>query len=370
MKDDVPTSKIKDMIHFSSKHTPKVNEYIKLTRASTYTVHGMKMNTFVEGTLSKDPNIQTFTQFNRTHATSTIQSIKQIEHSVGITISHPQNGSVEDVAPVKSRPWHKTFTVDLPYTTPTRFLENYSIDFHNHNRFTPSWSFFSTNKNNVPHSIMRIVLLTNNYLEMVYYYQFLLRKEYSYASDKFCTFILEKDRKTKYEFCIKESKNIQVKPSSLVALRIKVNNLEALKPSLNNSLHAVQHSNIEERTPLWQTMDPDGNNLIIEEHEPTLSHPFCFQHDSIKPRKSIEFQDEESPANLSFQTVDSGFSEQSLSTSNSPIGSVLKKDHKRSLGKKLARMASDMKESQTFGSTVYIPTKDVTGIKFHRITFV
>ena len=370
MKDDVPVSKIKDMIRFSSKHTPKINEYIKLTRASNYTVQGKKMNKFVDETLSKKQDTQTFTQFTKSHERFE-NSAKQVEHSISICVSHPHTNSAQDVSPLKSRPWHKTFSTDLPYTTPNRFLETYSAEFHNHNRFTPSWAFFTTSRRKVHQSIMRFVLITNNFLETVYFYQFILRQEYSYASDKFCTFILESDDKTQYEFCIKEATNLEVKPSSLVGLRIKVKNLEGLKPFLNNELHAVQHSSLEERTPLWQTMDPDGNNLILEEYEPTLDHPFSFQEDTFKHRKSTEISEDEETVNLSFHTVDSGFSEQSSSTSNSPLQSVTKYELKTSDKRKLEAILSNTSESQKIGHTCMVQSKTVSGsVAFHRITYV
>ena len=357
------------MIHFSSRHTPKIHEYIKLTRASNYTVQGIKMNNFVDESLSKQQETQTFTQFTKPHENCN-NTTKQVEHSISICVSHPQTNSVGDVPPLKSRPWHKTFSTELPYTTPNRFLETYSAEFYNHNRFTPSWAFFSTNKRKVHQSIMRFILVTNNFLETVYFYQFLLRQEYSYASDKFCTFVLESDDKTQYEFCIKEATDLEVKPSSLVGLRIKVKNLEGLKPFLNNQLHAVQHSNLEERTPLWQTMDPDGNNLILEEYEPTLEHPFSFQEETFKHRKSTEMSDED-PVNLSFHTVDSGFSEPSISASNSPMQFVTKPEHKRSEKRKLEKILSNTSESQKLCHTCIIPSKTVSGgVAYHRITYV
>ncbi|KAI6654532.1 hypothetical protein LOD99_928 [Oopsacas minuta] len=365
MKDDVPVSKIKDMIEFSSKYAPKIKDYIKLTRAANYTVQGIKMNNFVDETLSKDQDTQTFTQFT---SNGLYSSAKQVEHSISISVSHPQKYQSEVIAPLKSRPWHKTFSTDLPFTTPNEFLEYYPVDFYNHNRFTPSWAFYSTSRRKVPQNIMRFVLITNNFLETVYFYQFLLRQEYSYASDKFCTFILEGDDKTQYEFCIKESKSINVKPSSMIGLRIRVKNLEGLKPFLNNKLQAVQHSNLEERTPLWQTMDPDGNNLILEEYEPTLNHPFCFQENSFK--KSNEVCEDEDPVNLSFHTVDSGFSEPSISTSDSPIQS-LKSEQKRCEKRKIEKMMSNVIDSQRIGRTSMIPSKTSSGnVAYYRVTYV
>lgn len=366
MKDDVPVSKIKDMIQFTSKYTPKINDYIKLTRASNYTVQGIKMNNFVDESLSKEQDTHTFTQFAKSNC---YNSAKQVEHSISICVSHPQRNQSEEIVPLKSRPWHKTFSTDLPYTTPDKFLEYYPVDFYNHNRFTPSWAFYSTNKRKVPQSIMRFVLITNNFLETVYFYQFILRQEYSYASDKFCTFILESDGKSQYEFCIKESTSLNVKPSSMMGLRIKVRNLDGLKASLNNKLHAVQHSSLDERTPLWQTMDPDGNNLILEEYEPTLDHPFCFQESSYK--KSIEVFEDEDPVNLSFHTVDSGFSEPSISTSNSPLQSFNKSEHKKSEKRKIEKKISNTFDSHRIGHTSTIPSKTTSGsVAYHRITFV
>lgn len=354
---------INEVVKYASKHANKMNEYISITDSNSYMVHGEKLTKYVKRKLSQDKyRLNNFTNFiGQANAQTELSST---ESTVHISITHSKKHEKVKKIPFKklSNRWTENFKESIPFTTKNKIYEPNALHFYSHQEFLPCWSSKYIEKKKVPYNTMRIILFTNNFLETVYFYQFLFRREYSYASDKFCTFILDKGKKTQYEFCIKHSENTVHNPSKHIALRIRVQNLAGLEPYLNSPLKPMQHSNPNEKIPLWQTLDPEGNSIIIEEEEATLYHPYCFQEgtfanvsnnsNSMEAEEKIKVEE----ANMSFETMDSGYSELSLMTESKSVLNY--------------NLHGEDNRLELWNTVLISRVKDTGEVTYHRLTFI
>lgn len=155
-------------------------------------------------------------------------------------------------------PWKFHHRVELPADTKPRVTAQQ--DFYQLSTGLPLWSICPVHCGN---EHLRFHIFVRNFIEMRSFYEILTGKKATSGSPGFCFYTLYCQSGFDIQLSLKHLPQIFPKPSKSVHLKFKIKDINSIMPHL-------RESPIQKEGSIWIAMDPDGNELILEETDPAL----------------------------------------------------------------------------------------------------
>lgn len=156
-------------------------------------------------------------------------------------------------------PWKFHHRVELPADAKPRVTA--VQDFYQTFPGLPLWSICPVHYGN---EHLRFHIFTRNFIQMRSFYEILTEKKANSGSPGFCFFTLYCQSGFDVQLSLKHLPQICPKPSKSVRLKLKVKDINAVMPHLSEPP-------VQKEDTLWIASDPDGNEIMIEETEPSHS---------------------------------------------------------------------------------------------------
>lgn len=156
-------------------------------------------------------------------------------------------------------PWKFHHRVELPEDAKPRVTA--LQDFYQTFPGLPLWSICPVHYGN---EHLRFHIFVRNVIEMRSFYEILTGKKATSGSPGFCFFTLYCQSGFDIQLSLKHLPQIVPEPSKSVRLKLKIKDVNIIMPHLNEPP-------VQKEDGLWVAKDPDGNELILEETEPSSS---------------------------------------------------------------------------------------------------
>ena len=154
-------------------------------------------------------------------------------------------------------PWKFHHRVELPRDVKPRVTAQQ--DFYQTFPGLPLWSICPVHCGN---EHLRFHIFVRNFTEMRSFYEILTGKKATSGSPGFCFFTLYFQRGFDVQLSLKHLPQIFPEPSKSVRLQLKIKDINTILPHL-------AEPPIQKDEALWIARDPDGNELVLVETEPT-----------------------------------------------------------------------------------------------------
>lgn len=155
-------------------------------------------------------------------------------------------------------PWKFHHRVELPADAKPRVTA--LQDFYQTFPGLPLWSVCPVHYGN---EHLRFHIFTRNFMQMRSFYEILTGKKAISGSPGFCFFTIYSQSGFDVQLSLKQLQQICPKPSEFVRLKFKIKDIDTVLPYLG------EQPRVQKENGWWIVTDPDGNELIIEETEPS-----------------------------------------------------------------------------------------------------
>ncbi|XP_022781688.1 protein FAM124A-like [Stylophora pistillata] len=155
-------------------------------------------------------------------------------------------------------PWKFHHRVELPADARPRVTA--LQDFYQTFPGLPLWSICPVHFGN---EHLRFHIFTRNFIQMRSFYEVLTAKKAISGSPGFCFFTLYSQSGFDVQLSLKHLPQICPKPSKSVRLKLKIKDIDTILP------HLGEQPLLQKEDGRWIVTDPDGNELILEETDPS-----------------------------------------------------------------------------------------------------